>query len=578
MTSIDDLFKKPNLPTNKRKIEPLTDPSQVYKSAKLSTNGDAKGKGRATVEDEVVEDDDMEAGPSMPPEDEDEADFGPDDDEEGRFFGGGMDANTESALNYLDEADKDPYVPEKMDLPWLRKLALNFEKRISKNAELRAKYETDPSKFMASEADLDSDIKALSILSEHPELYSEFAKMGCAGSLVGLLAHENTDIAIDAIEIISELTDEDVEAEQEQWDSLVNAMVEADLLSLLISNFERFDESIDADRNGVYHSLVIIENLASQISVANTIGQETKTLEWLVQRASRKESQVSQNKQYAAELLAVLVQASTPNRNRLISEYDGVDALLQLIAAYRKRDPSKDTEEEEYAENVFDALTCLVEEPAGKAKFVEAEGVELALIMLQSAKFAKPRVLRLLDHAVSGSAGTQVCEQFVEAGGLKTLFGMFMKKQDNSTTEHLVGILASLLRSLPGESDGRIRTLAKFSEKNYQKTERLIQLRREYLARAAAVDVEGLPEDEAFSRRLDAGLFCLQMIDVILAWLVAEDPSAKPRIVAMLGERDEGLSDVKKTLKEQLDGIDSQELSEEETLLKEMLATLMEYL
>lgn len=78
---------------------------------------------------------------------------------------------------------------------------------------------------MASEADLDTDIKGLSILSEHPELYAEFARLGCAASLVSLLSHENTDIAIDAVQIISELTDEDVEAEQSQWDSLVAAMV-----------------------------------------------------------------------------------------------------------------------------------------------------------------------------------------------------------------------------------------------------------------------------------------------------------------------------------------------------------------
>lgn len=78
---------------------------------------------------------------------------------------------------------------------------------------------------MVSEADLDGEIKGLSILSEHSELYEEFAKMGCVGSLISLLSHENADIAIDVIQVISELTDEDVEAEQEQWDALVNAMV-----------------------------------------------------------------------------------------------------------------------------------------------------------------------------------------------------------------------------------------------------------------------------------------------------------------------------------------------------------------
>ena len=91
---------------------------------------------------------------------------------------------------------------------------------------------------MSSEADLDADIKALSILSEHPNLFEEFAKLGCVSSLVSLLSHENTDIAIDAIEIINELTDDDVEAEQTQWDVLVDAMVsfmEKDLDKVLIT-------------------------------------------------------------------------------------------------------------------------------------------------------------------------------------------------------------------------------------------------------------------------------------------------------------------------------------------------------
>lgn len=108
---------------------------------------------------------------------------------------------------------------------------------------------------MASEADLDTDIKALSVLSEHPELFEEFRKLRCLGSLVGLLAHENTDIAIDAVEVISELTDDEVEAEPEQWSALVDGMVEAQLLEMLASNLERLNESIETDRHGVYHTL-----------------------------------------------------------------------------------------------------------------------------------------------------------------------------------------------------------------------------------------------------------------------------------------------------------------------------------
>lgn len=108
---------------------------------------------------------------------------------------------------------------------------------------------------MASEAELDEAIKSLSILSEHPELYEEFANLGCASSLVGLLTHENTDISGDVVEVISELTDEDVDAEAEQWAALVDAMMDADVLDMLVSNLERLDESIEGERNIVYHTL-----------------------------------------------------------------------------------------------------------------------------------------------------------------------------------------------------------------------------------------------------------------------------------------------------------------------------------
>ncbi|KAH8813023.1 Catenin-beta-like protein [Xylogone sp. PMI_703] len=520
-----------------------------------------------------------------------EEDYGPDvmdeDDEEGRFFGGGITKEESEILDYMDTQEGE-LAPEKIDSAWLRRTALNFEKRITKNAELRAKFEDDPQKFMGSEADLDADIKALSILSEHPELYVEFAKLGSVGSLVGLLAHENTDIAIDAMEIISELTDDDVEAEESQWSTLVDAMVDADLLDLLVSNFSRLDENNESDRSGVYHALSVLENLASRQTLAVKIGQDTSVIQWLLNRVQRKESVVSQNKQYAAEVLAILLQSSPVNVKKL-SSLNGIDILLQLIAPYRKRDPLKGSDEEEYAENIFDCITCAVDDPESKKQFLEAEGVELCLIMLREGKMSKQRALRLLDHALGGYTGAEVCERLVEAVGLKTVFGMFMKKQDGETTEHLLGIFSSLLRLLPADSAPRIRVLAKFVEKEYEKIDKLVKLRRDYASRVASVDREIRKEqadldaeereemaDEWLSRRLDAGLFCLQIIDVILAWLVAEDDGASKRIQSLLADRDESLAVVKATLQEQLDSIVGD--SEEETMTRDMLGILVQFL
>ncbi|KAF7594385.1 hypothetical protein BBP40_009366 [Aspergillus hancockii] len=537
MTSIDELFKKPSSAASaKRKLDAATDQNELYKAAKLEVNDDVKSKGKGPmIGDE--EDDDGEAGPVLPP-DFDTEDIP--DDEEGRFFGGGVERHTAQAMQYIDQHDEGEVAPEKFDTAWLRRFALNFERKISKNAELRGKFEDDPQKFMVSEADLDTEIKGLSILSEHPELYAEFAKLGCVGSLMSLLSHENTDIAIDAIQIIGELTDEDVEAEQEQWDALVNAMLEADLIELLAQNLSRLDESSDVDKAGVYY------------------------------------------------VLTILLQSSSKTRNEFVN-LEGVDILLQLLSQYRKRDPEKDSDEEEYVENLFGCLICLVDENSGKEKFIEGEGIELGQIMLKEGKFSKSRALRVLDHALGGMGGRSACERFVEAACLRTVFGMFMKKQENQMIEHLLGIFASLLRLLPGSSAARIRTLAKFMEKDYEKIEKLIKLRRDYASRVSPVEqtIEKERKDfteeeqevmavEWLSRRFDAGLFSLQLIDVILAWLVAEDDGAKRKIVSLLADRDEGLSLIQGTLKEQIEGLSDKDPGHKDH--KEMLETLLQFL
>ena len=137
----------------------------VYKATKTSANGDVKSKPRATAEDVGGDDDDdVAAGPELPPDPDEQL---PEDDDEGRFFGGGLTKNTADVMDFIDEQDNDETVrldarsdqlgarlmgtiqeSEKVDIAWLRKLALNFEKRISKNTELRAKFEDKPEKYV----------------------------------------------------------------------------------------------------------------------------------------------------------------------------------------------------------------------------------------------------------------------------------------------------------------------------------------------------------------------------------------------------------------------------------------------
>lgn len=60
-------------------------------------------------------------------------------------------------------------------------------------------------------------MKALLPLAQVPLLaYPELVKTGAAARLVGLLSHENADIALDVVEVVHELTDEEVGNEIEE--------------------------------------------------------------------------------------------------------------------------------------------------------------------------------------------------------------------------------------------------------------------------------------------------------------------------------------------------------------------------
>lgn len=59
--------------------------------------------GHLIAEDGDDEDDDVAAGPELPPDLEEEAL----DDEEGRFFGGGITADTAEVLDFIENREKD---------------------------------------------------------------------------------------------------------------------------------------------------------------------------------------------------------------------------------------------------------------------------------------------------------------------------------------------------------------------------------------------------------------------------------------------------------------------------------------
>ena len=100
-------------------------------------------------------------------------------------------------------------------------------------------------RFIDSEVDLDAATKALLPLAQVPKVaYPLLVSSGQLEVLVGLLSHENADIALDIIELIHELTDEDVgeetdddEEDPEQREAALKSLIKA-LVCLLSINVE----------------------------------------------------------------------------------------------------------------------------------------------------------------------------------------------------------------------------------------------------------------------------------------------------------------------------------------------------
>lgn len=326
----------------------------------------------------------------------------------------------------LEALEKSQSSVEALDLRTVKKLVLSFERRLKENIEARLKYPDQPEKFADTEVDLHEELEKLKVLAGGPELYPDVVNLNVIPSILGLLSHDNTDIAIDVVHLLQDLTDEDVlEDNDEPARVLVDALIENNVLELLVQNIQRLSDA-DSDPDemaAVYNTLATIENLIEvKPSVAELVCERTKLLRWLLGKIKVRE--FDSNKQYASEILAILLQNSTANQKRL-GQMNGVDVLLQAVAMYKSKDP-KTSDEEEMLENLFDSLCCVLMPLENKERFVKAEGVELMIIIMKQKKSAYASAIRALDFSMTKYP--PACERFVDVLGLKTAFAAFMGK------------------------------------------------------------------------------------------------------------------------------------------------------
>ncbi|KAI5693771.1 hypothetical protein M8J75_005537 [Diaphorina citri] len=502
----------------------------------------------------------------------------------------------EKIKTLIEETEEKEVLNELM----LKKMILLFEKRTLKNREMRIKFPDNAEKFMESEIELHTTIQELHAIATVPDLYPLLVQLKAVSSMLELVLHENTDIAVAV-----ELTDVDVLNESEEGtESLLTALLDQQVCALLVQNLERLDETVKEESDGVHNTLGIFENLCElKPDVIHDIGKQG-IIQWSLKRLKAK-IPFDGNKLYTSEILSILCQKNNENR-KLLGDLDGIDILLQQLAYYKRHDPNT-PEEQEMMENLFDTLcSCLMLEE-NKERFLKGEGLQLMNLMLRERKVSRNGSLKVLDHAICGPSGKDNANKFVDILGLRTIFPLFMKTPKKNrrkiitsmwcqskptccatvadlrdvywltlllilyVSEHVVSIIANMLRNCSGpqrqqhvvsiianmlrncSGPQRQRLLSKFTENDHEKVDRLLELHFKYLSKVDEADKEQRDEDEDenYLRRLEAGLFTLQLVDyIIVETCAAGAATIKQRVLQIINLRGGSLKTIRHVMRE----------------------------
>lgn len=81
------------------------------------------------------------------------------------------------------------------------------------NQEKRMEYKAQPEKYFESEGDLHAYIKEIQAVAAFPDSIGLFIDSGCPEVLLAILDHQNTDVCLECVTLLVELTDEDIAAQ-----------------------------------------------------------------------------------------------------------------------------------------------------------------------------------------------------------------------------------------------------------------------------------------------------------------------------------------------------------------------------
>lgn len=349
-------------------------------------------------------------------------------------------------------------------------------------------------------------------------------------------------------DVISLLHDLSVDVDNELMRNFIQeAFLSHGILKAIANSLPRLSgESTDNDDQVTFaealaRALGIFEDIVdAKTTLAFRLVNDTGIMEACIPMVK---AQRQQPVEAAAELLAVLMQQDIQVRELFI-DYGGLRVVLDTVDKLKGG--------VETVRNLMDVVCCLLLTQKGKQQFVDEGGVEIVLNIIRRSKKYREAALRVLDFGCVDNA--RAVGIIFESRGVGILFAVLGRLEEEGgsegevrrMTEHLVGLLLSLLRY--GDGEQRERVMMKMKEGG-----KVLMIVRIYVWFRDGTGGGVLDE-------LEEGSLVLQMGAVVLGYVMAEGGQAlRDGVIKVLKEMNVGLEEIFRRCDEYVEGIEERE-------------------
>jgi len=516
----------------------------------------------------------------------------------------------------LQQAEERTADVQTMDLTpqGVRSALSSLQKSLDRNQMKRAQRSDDPSHFMESEVALYEHISTLKAIAADPvRLYGHVE----LDTIWALLVHENIDIVVAVVSVLLEWMEVDLvnsEGEVVEGMAKLASRIAKDGADYLVGNLGRLESATESDAVGkgpddilsLFDTLLEMDiecqtTTGNGLSIAASLTNDGNLLGWLFSKMDS--ASIGQR---ALEVLTSLlsreeVHAKYPNMAKLkpyestVAEddsnpnskpIDGIEALLQIIGPFRKRQPTT-VEEQEQLENACIILqSCLTFSRCNVQAFLDGQGIELVIRCLKEKVYAGGVCLKLLYFSGNHADYKKACETLVEKGFLRYALPLWMgkyvpnntnglsksKKPSRSWTSNIKtacgNILYALAKHLDDSSpqDAKARFLTKFTQAECCKYLVNLCLKYDEKARLAEYDFYREVEDDdmdeeeatlgALEAKLSAGGDQLHKVVTIAAFCCIGSKKCHEHILNSLEESKASVTLISKNLAEFISVLD----------------------